>query len=82
MAEAKTFAPALDVWLTRAAVLAIVGLQLLIVNDLTFIPKWILPTLEVALLAPLSIATAWSLGKTTEAEADGRCYPEAARVFS
>ncbi len=63
-AAANVAARALDVWLARGAVLAIVALQILLVNDLSPIPRWILPALEIALLAPLSIATAWSLGTT------------------
>lgn len=35
-------------------------LQLSIVNDLTVGPRWLAPFLELALLAPLSIATAWT----------------------
>lgn len=54
----------LDLWLARGAVLAIVALQLLLVNDLTPFPRWVMPTLEVLLLAPLAVATAWTLGKT------------------
>ena len=70
-AAASVAARALDIWLARAAVLAIVALQVLLVNDLSPIPRWILPALELALLAPLSIATAWSLDsarKTANAE--------------
>ncbi|MDB5691590.1 MAG: hypothetical protein JWO81_653 [Alphaproteobacteria bacterium] len=47
---------ALDFWMARAAV----GLQLLLVNRLTVGPRWLAPTVELALLAPLSIATAWA----------------------
>ena len=54
-------APA-DIWLARGAVLVIVALQFLLVNDLTVLPRWVMPTLELALLLPLSAATAWTLG--------------------
>ena len=61
-AAERLAARALDVWLARAAVLAIVALQILLVNDLSGIPRWVMPSLELALLAPLSVATAWSTG--------------------
>ena len=51
-----------DLWLARGAVLVIVALQFLLVNDLTLLPRWMMPTLELALLLPLSAATAWTLG--------------------
>lgn len=63
-AAERLAASTLDVWLARGAVLAIVALQFLLVNDITVIPRWVMPTLELALLAPLSIATAWSMGAT------------------
>ncbi len=53
-----------DVWLARGAVLIIVALQFLLVNDLTPLPRWLMPSLELALLLPLSAATAWSIGVT------------------
>jgi hypothetical protein len=48
-----------DFWLARGAILVIVGLQIGIVNDLTVGPRWFAPCLELALLIPLSIGTAW-----------------------
>lgn len=68
MAESLS-ARTLDLWLARGAVLTIVALQLLLVNDLTPIPRWVLPTLELALLAPLAVATAWTLGKSKKVAA-------------
>jgi len=53
---------ALSVGQARGAVLVIVALQFLLVNDLTLLPRWVMPTLELALLLPLSAATAWTLG--------------------
>jgi len=50
----------IDFWLARCAILVIVGLQVGIVNDLTIGPRWLAPFLELALLVPLSIATAWT----------------------
>jgi len=58
---APAVAPA-DIWLARGAVLVIVALQFLLVNDLTVLPRWVMPTLELALFLPLSAATAWTLG--------------------
>jgi hypothetical protein len=54
--DAKPF----DFWLARAAILVIVALQLGLVNDLTVGPRWLAPALELALLIPLSVATAWT----------------------
>jgi len=51
---------AVDFWLARGAVLVIVGLQIGIVNDLTIGPRWLAPSVELALLIPLSIATVWT----------------------
>ena len=34
-----------DVWLVRCAVLVIVALQFLVVNDLTLLPRWVMPSL-------------------------------------
>ena len=53
----------LDFWMARAAVLIIALLQLLLVNDLTFGPRWLAPAIEFAMLVPLSIATAWNQAK-------------------
>lgn len=46
-----------DLWLARGAVVVIVALQLLIVNDLSFGPRWLGPLVELCLLIPLSIGT-------------------------
>ena len=59
-----------DFWLARGAVLVIVGLQLGIVNDLTVGPRWLAPTLELALLIPLSLATAWTQKAAGRASSD------------
>jgi len=48
----------LDLWLARAAVIVVVALQLVIVNDLSFGPRWLGPLVELSLLIPLSIGTA------------------------
>jgi hypothetical protein len=61
---------ALDFWLARAAVLVIVILQIAIVNDLMMGPRWLAPALELALLIPLSIATAWTQRVARKASTD------------
>jgi hypothetical protein len=61
---------ALDFWLARGAVLVIVVLQIAIVNDLTIGPRWLAPTIELALLIPLSIATAWTQRRARKASTD------------
>src|SRR3974377_2021879 len=48
-----------DFWLARGAILVIVMLQIGIVNDLAVGPRWLAPGLELALLIPVSLATAW-----------------------
>jgi hypothetical protein len=45
---------AFDFWLARGAIALIAGLQFLFVNDnLIFGPKWLAPTFELVMLAPL-----------------------------
>ncbi|MES1971712.1 MAG: hypothetical protein V4472_04580 [Pseudomonadota bacterium] len=61
---------ALDFWLARLSVLVIAGLQALMINDLTMGPRWLAPGLEVALLVPLSIATAWTQVTVREARTE------------
>lgn len=49
-----------DFWLARGAVIVIVALQLVVVNDLSLGPRWFAPAVELLLLLPLSVATAWT----------------------
>ena len=63
---------AADFWMARAAVLVIAALQLLVINDLSFGPRWLAPTFELILLVPLSIATAWTQAQVREAAEDHR----------
>lgn len=58
----------LDFWLARGAIALIAGLQLLVINDLSFGPHWLAPVLEIALLIPLSAATAWNQGRARRAQ--------------
>jgi hypothetical protein len=57
----------IDFWLARGAVLVIVALQSGLVNDLTIGPRWLAPCLELALLIPLSIVTAWTQKRARKA---------------
>ena len=61
---------AVDFWLARAAVLVIVGLQIGIVNDLMIGPRWLAPAIELALLIPLSVATAWTQRRARKASTE------------
>ena len=61
---------ALDFWLARSSVVVVCALQLLIINKLTLGPQWFGPALEFSLLAPLSMATAWTQGQAREATED------------
>ena len=49
-----------DFWLARGSVALIAILQLLMVNRLGVGPRWLAPAFEIALLIPLSAATAWT----------------------
>ena len=61
---------AFDFWLARGAIALVAGLQLLVVNDLTLGPRWLAPAVEIAMLVPLSVATAWTLERTRSASVD------------
>jgi hypothetical protein len=64
----------IDFWLARGAILIIVGLQLGLVNDLTVGPRWLAPSIELALLIPLSIATAWTQRTAQKASAESQWH--------
>jgi hypothetical protein len=51
---------AMDFWLARGAVVMIVALQLLVSSRLVVGTRWLAPVVELALLIPLSVATAWT----------------------
>ncbi|MBV9841604.1 MAG: DUF1345 domain-containing protein [Sphingomonadaceae bacterium] len=59
-----------DFWLARVSVLVVAGLQLMMINDLTVGPRWFGPAIEVALLLPLSVATAWTQANARDASTD------------
>lgn len=58
----------LDRWLARGAVLLIVALQIGFVNDLSIRPTWLAPSIELALLIPLSVGTIWTQRAVRTAE--------------
>lgn len=74
MSAAKTHLTArpIDFWLARGAILVIAGLQFAVVNDLSIGPRWLAPAIELALLAPLSGATAWTQRKALRAADDAQ----------
>ena len=60
----------MDRWLARGAVLLIVALQLGFVNDLSVGPWWLAPSIEFALLIPLSLGTIWTERSVRTAESN------------
>jgi hypothetical protein len=50
----------LDIWLARGAIVFTATLNAFLINKLTSVPWWLASTVELALLAPLSVATAWT----------------------
>lgn len=70
----------LDFWLARGAVLVIAGLQAAVVNELSVGPRWLAPALELTLLVPLSVATAWTQRKAWRASNDDQ-WNAVGRVF-
>lgn len=58
---------ALDFWLARAAVVVIVALQLLVSTKVALGPRWLAPVIETALLVPLSVGTAWTTNRASNA---------------
>lgn len=63
----------IDFRLARGAILVIVMLQIGIVNDLAIGPRWLALALEqLALLIPLSLATAWTLTHARGASTDAQ----------
>lgn len=56
-----------DFWLARGAILIAAVLNAVLINKLTTLPWWLASTVELALLVPLSIATAWTHGRMRKA---------------
>jgi len=61
-----------DFWLARGAILVIAMLQIGLVNDLAVGPRWLAPGLELAILIPLSLATAWTQTRARRASTDAQ----------
>lgn len=61
---------ALDFWLARGSVAAVIALQALIINRISLGPRWLGPALELALLVPLSVVTAWTQDRSGKALTD------------
>jgi hypothetical protein len=49
-----------EFWIARGAILVTAALNAVLINQLTIFPWWLASVVEVALLAPLSFATAWT----------------------
>ena len=49
-----------EVWIARGAILVTAALNGFLINNLTPFPWWLASAIEVALLVPLSVATAWT----------------------
>ena len=49
-----------DFWLARGAVVLTAALNAFLINNLTVFPWWAASAIELAMLVPLSIATAWT----------------------
>ena len=49
-----------DFWLARGAIVVTAALNAFLINQLTIIPSWLSSSIELALLIPLSVATAWT----------------------
>ncbi|MGJ7913869.1 hypothetical protein ACI48D_00125 [Massilia sp. LXY-6] len=49
-----------EFWIARGAILVTAALNAVLINHLTMFPWWLASVVEVALLAPLSVATAWN----------------------
>lgn len=60
----------LDRWLAKGAVVVIVALQIVIVNDLYVGTRWLGPAVELALLIPLSIGSFLTHRSAARAETD------------
>jgi hypothetical protein len=70
-----TLAPALkvraaDFWMARGAVVIVAGLQLFTSRHVTVGPRLMAPGLEIALLIPLSLATAWTHQRASRARTE------------
>lgn len=58
---------AYDFWLARGAIVVTAALNSFLINQLTIIPSWLGSLIELALLIPLSVATAWTQNRMRKA---------------
>ncbi len=65
---------AADFWMARGAILVIAMLQLLLVNDFALWSRWLAPAIELLLLAPLSVVTAWAQNKARHASTEAHFH--------
>jgi hypothetical protein len=65
---------AADFWMARFAIVVIAVLQLLLVNDFALWSRWIAPVVELMLLVPLSVATAWTQNRARQASTDAHFH--------
>lgn len=49
-----------EFWIARGAIVVTAALNAFLINDFTMFPSWLASAVELALLAPLSVATAWT----------------------
>jgi hypothetical protein len=59
-----------EFWIARGAILVTAALNAVLINDLTIFPWWLASVVEVALLAPLSVATAWTHSQMRQAKSE------------
>jgi hypothetical protein len=59
-----------EFWIARGAILVTALLNAVLINNLTIFPWWLASVVEVALLAPLSVATAWNHGQMRRATSE------------
>lgn len=63
-----------DFWLARGAILLTALLNWVLINQLTIIPSWLSSSIELALLIPLSLATAWTQSRVRQATTDAHWH--------
>ena len=59
-----------EFWLARGAIVVTAALNAFLINDFTVFPWWLASVVELALLAPLSVATAWNHNQMRHAKSE------------
>lgn len=59
-----------DTWLARGAIVVTAAFNAFLINKLTWVPWWLGSTVELVLLVPLSMATAWTDARMRRAITD------------